>query len=356
MDATALVTALAQLSRSVTDDFSPEELLRSLCEVAARALPVDGAGVMLYRDDRTIFVHATGEQVTPVEQLQEEKQAGPCLDSMEAKSPTRIADIERDGAWPAYQALSAELGLQAVLAMPLVSRGESWGSLDLYRRDPGPWTDGELQAAQVLADVAVSYLVMAHDRDESRVAQEALVERALHDDLTGLPNRRFMHERLEHALTIAERTSTKVAVVFVDLDLFKAVNDTYGHVVADEVLVEVSRRLRATLRKGDTLARFAGDEFVIVCEGFPDESTSDLTARIEALADRLQEAVQRPIKIGDHTIEVTASMGVSVAGKERTADEVISEADTAMYAAKRDHRNRASFAWGPADNAATTAD
>lgn len=208
------------------------EMLQALCEAASQALPVDGAGVMMRRDDRNEFVHTAGayaEDIAPLEGLQEALQDGPCADCMANSATVMSEDLPGDGRWVEFQALAADLQIGAIVLIPLLSRGQGWGVLDLYRRAPSLWTAQELQAAQALANVAVSYLVMAHDRDQARGAQQALAHRAMHDELTGLANRALLFDRLDHALASAQRRACGVAVVFLDLDLFKAVNDTFGH-------------------------------------------------------------------------------------------------------------------------------
>ena len=343
MDSELLVSAIARLSRTATEDFAVPEMLRALSEAATSALPGDGAGVMIRENGRNVFVHATGSgsvDVSSLERLQEALQSGPCADCIAQSSTVTSQDMARDGRWVEFQELAAEVGLGAVVAIPLLSRGRGWGSLDLYRRQPGAWTAAELQAAQALADAAVSYLVMAHDRDQARAAQRALSHRAMHDDLTGLPNRALMFDRLDHALANAARWSTAVAVVFLDLDMFKGINDTFGHTTADDVLVEVANRLAVTVRGGDTLARFAGDEFVVVCEGLPHDSSEALGERVAALTGRLQRALHAPIRVGQVDVVVSASIGVAISRDPMTGAELVADADTAMYAAKQSGRGR----------------
>ena len=336
---------MATLSRTATGDFAVTQMLRALSEAAVVALRVDGAGVMLRRDGRNVFVHAVGTggvDVQPLERLQEALQSGPCADCIAGSTTVVSSDLARDDRWVEFQALAAEMQLGALVSIPLLSRGRGWGALDLYRRQPSAWTADELQAAQALADVAVSYLVMAHDRDQAREAQRALAHRTMHDDLTGLANRGLLFDRLDHALATAARRASGVAVVFLDLDLFKGINDTFGHTAADGVLVEVADRLAATVRGGDTLARFAGDEFVIVCEGLPDASPQALTGRVKALTARLQRALHAPIRIGQVDVVVSASMGVAITTDPMSGQELLADADTAMYVAKQSGRGRVS--------------
>jgi diguanylate cyclase (GGDEF)-like protein len=163
--------------------------------------------------------------------------------------------------------------------------------------------------------------------------------RALHDPLTGLPNRLLLTDRIETALARSSRSGGRVVVVFLDLDLFKTINDGLGHAVGDAVLVDVAERLTSVLRPGDTLARFSGDEFAIVCESIPDYE-------IEMLSARIQASLEPAFTFGSHEVTVTASIGVATATPHSTAESLLREADSAMYRAKSAGRDQvAHFHW-----------
>ena len=236
--------------------------------------------------------------------------------------------------WPSFAAAAAQGGIEALLVVPLVSRGRSWGALDLYRMRPGPWSREQVDAAQLLADVAVSFLVMAADREVARMANAELAGRALHDPLTGLPNRTLMHELIDHAVAGAGRHRWRVAVLFIDLDRVKSVNDTYGHVAGDTVLFQVSQRMSSVLRAGDTLGRLSGDEFLLLCEDFPVEPAIEVELAVTRLADRLRQAINVPITLDDEQIQITGSVGVALTTDRPSATDFIHEADIAMYQAK----------------------
>jgi diguanylate cyclase (GGDEF)-like protein len=187
-----------------------------------------------------------------------------------------------------------------------------------------------MDAAQTLADVAAAYLLNAQARADLRDSSERSREMALHDALTGLPNRILLLERLDHAVLRARRSGKMAAVLFVDLDRFKLVNDLYGHGVGDELLVALAQRLSAVLRSGDTLARMSGDEFVILCEDL------DGPAEVDVIAARIGAAVAAPFVLSAAVVDMTASVGIAFSARgDQLSEELLQEADTAMYQAKR---------------------
>jgi diguanylate cyclase (GGDEF)-like protein len=162
-----------------------------------------------------------------------------------------------------------------------------------------------------------------------REAERQLAHQALHDSLTGLANRVLFMDRLDQALARLQRHASPLALLFVDLDHFKVVNDSLGHAAGDEVLVQASERLRRALRPTDTIARFGGDEFVILCE--------DAAGRAEAeeIAGRISDALARPFNIGGQDVVLTASTGIVIANDTHTdSGALLRDADTAMYRAK----------------------
>jgi diguanylate cyclase (GGDEF)-like protein len=178
---------------------------------------------------------------------------------------------------------------------------------------------------------------MAQDVVESQQAEleglrrenADLREGATHDHLTGLPNRRLLEDRLTHALARLEREPRPLAVFYVDLDRFKAVNDRFGHAVGDQVLIETGRRLRAVLRPADTAARVGGDEFVLICESMD-------AALAGSVVSRLGDAFSEPMIIDDRQVAIGVSIGTAFTDSATSnASGLIAEADRAMYRTKR---------------------
>lgn len=329
-----LLESIGRLARLATGEFTQDDLLRHLCEAATEALDVDGAGVMAFNLGLTRFVGASRRSLEPIERLQETLQSGPCHDAMESRMPVAASTVLAIAeSWPEFAVEAIRAGVQSVLAVPLLSPGRCWGSLDLYWQRPHRHSARELAGAQLLADVVVSYLTMATDRIRHQAAQEQLANRILHDQLTGLPNRGLIHELIYHALAASERHSTSVAVLFIDLDLFKAVNDSHGHLVGDLVLQEVARRLNGAIRVEDSVGRLSGDEFVVICESLP--ATAAMMGVVATrLAERLGAVIAEPMVFGDITVTLTASIGVAVTDGRPSAADLIHHADTAMYEVK----------------------
>lgn len=175
------------------------------------------------------------------------------------------------------------------------------------------------------------------DISMQKAAELRIRELADYDVLTGLPNRRLLRERFEQLLAAAERENTEIAVIFLDLDHFKRVNDSLGHSVGDELLCEVARRLDSVVRRIDTLARLGGDEFIFAMPGFH-------TAAAAEVAHRLIEVFGRPFEIAGHELTVTPSLGISIYPHDGLDLEVLlKNADTAMYRAKEIGRNTFQF-------------
>ncbi|MGA9748655.1 MAG: EAL domain-containing protein, partial [Nocardioides sp.] len=235
-----------------------------------------------------------------------------------------VAANQTDDAMPYADRLFDEGVARAVLACPVPGSEGVWGALAVFSPDEHVWTPDEVAFAEAVCAV----LGAAVRRSE---LEEKLEHQALHDVLTGLPNRALAADRMELALSRARRHQTRIAVLLLDLDDFKGVNDSLGHAVGDQLLGELSHRLQAVLPGGDTVARLGGDEFVVICEDVtgPEEAT--------ALADRLLAACAEPFTLGAAPREITTSIGITLADGDGDVQTLLAEADIAMYRAKRDH-------------------
>jgi diguanylate cyclase (GGDEF)-like protein/PAS domain S-box-containing protein len=198
--------------------------------------------------------------------------------------------------------------------------------------------DGSLRHFEILqtdlsSDTTVGGVVLnGRDVSDRKVFEEQLSHQAFHDPVTKLPNRALFNERVRHALASTRRDGLSRAVLFVDLDDFKTVNDSLGHAAGDRILIEAAQRIQASVRSVDTAARFGGDEFAILLDDLEDASGA-----VE-IAERILAALGEPVDLDGHGLAIRASLGISVAegGEKADADELIRNADAAMYIAKRD--------------------
>jgi len=205
----------------------------------------------------------------------------------------------------------------------------------LQHRD-GTWLQFEVQQTNLLHDEHVRGIVLnSRDVSEQKAFEDQLAHQAFHDPVTNLANRALFADRVQHALTRLERGGAPVAVVFVDLDDFKTVNDSLGHAAGDEVLREVASRLEATVRPTDTVARFGGDEFSVLLDGVVD------TQEAADVAGRVLRSLERHLEIDGKEVFPRASLGICMADREHdipAAEELLRNADVAMYMAKRDSK------------------
>jgi diguanylate cyclase (GGDEF)-like protein/PAS domain S-box-containing protein len=196
----------------------------------------------------------------------------------------------------------------------------------------------EQRVLERTAELSTANAQLQDEIFERMQAEQRIWHIAHHDALTGLPNRALLHDRLAQALVQAERNRGRLAVMFLDLDRFKSINDTLGHEVGDELLKEVAQRVRAAVRAADTVARLGGDEFVVVLHDIEDANDA---ARV---AEKIVAAFVPPVQIGAHELRATTSIGIGLYPEDGDeAYALMKRADTAMYHAKRAGRNQFHF-------------
>lgn len=215
--------------------------------------------------------------------------------------------------------------------------GEVWGKRKNGEEYP-VWLS--INAVRDAENASVShYVAIFSDISEQKASAARIEHLAYHDPLTGLPNRYALHTHLEQSLATARRNQRGLALMFIDLDRFKSINDTLGHDVGDQLLVTVARRIREAVRESDTVARLGGDEFVVVAGGL--NAGAEDAARI---AEKVIAAVDKPMRLSGHALYVTPSVGIALYPEDgTTAESLIKNADIAMYHAKSAGRNAYHF-------------
>jgi diguanylate cyclase (GGDEF)-like protein len=324
-----LSEVLTEFARTMVTDFPIQGILERLVERIVEIMPITAAGVTLISPGvKPRYIAASNDAALGFEKLQTQLGEGPCVEAYRSGRAVSVPDLQEDGRFPNFALQAVAAGLVAVFTFPLHHGEHQLGALDLYRDKTGTLSAHAMTSAQTLADVAAAYLLNAQARGELQDASERSRQAALHDPLTGLPNRVLLLERLDHALHRSKRSGKPPAMLFADLDRFKAVNDTHGHQVGDKLLVAVAERLTGQLRAGDTLARLSGDEFVILCEDVASPSDTDI------IVARVATALSRPFVLSGIEVAVTASIGVARADSP-DPDELLHQADLAMYRVKR---------------------
>ncbi|HJV01668.1 MAG TPA: EAL domain-containing protein [Burkholderiaceae bacterium] len=200
------------------------------------------------------------------------------------------------------------------------------------------WVDASIAAVDTAERGHPHHLCMIEDVTDKKETEALVWQQANFDPLTQLPNRRMFHDRLAHAILKCQRDGGRIAVLFIDLDHFKEVNDTLGHHQGDVLLVEAAQRIGACVRKSDTVARLGGDEFTVILSGV------DEGGRVDTIAQHILDSLRAPFALGEEQAFVSASIGITLYPDDaRDIDNLLKHADQAMYAAKGGGRNRFSY-------------
>lgn len=351
-------TVLAELSqRKLFKHHDLKAILAEITKAASATLAVERVSIWLFNRDRTQLVCADLYQRIPDQHSQG-------LELATADYPVYLNALETERTIATYAAQTdprtAEfsthyfipLGIASTLDAPIWLNGQMLGVIFHEHTDTArQWSLEEQNFAGSIADLvslamdawerrrSEEALQKAHDELEVRVQQrttelasvnKALHHDATHDGLTGLPNRALFMDRLESAIHQAEYGSHSLfALLFLDLDRFKIVNDSLGHMVGDQLLMAIARRLEAGLRPGDTVARLGGDEFVILLKGIQD--LGDATR----ISERFQQDLALPFKLSGQEVFTTASIGIALGSSlYESPEDLMRDADTAMYKAK----------------------
>jgi diguanylate cyclase (GGDEF)-like protein/PAS domain S-box-containing protein len=211
----------------------------------------------------------------------------------------------------------------------LTTSGATLSTVYRFRHKDGSWRTLE-STGRVECSTIQGVVINSRDITERKMVEDQLLHHAFYDTLTALPNRALLMDRLERAIERAKRhAGYLIAVLFLDLDRFKVINDSLGHAIGDQLLVAVARRLEACIRTEDTVARLGGDEFVILLDNIIDVNQAT------QVADRIQEILREPLELSGHEVSTTASIGIALSsGRYERAEDLLRDADIAMYRAK----------------------
>ena len=329
-----LLERLFCIQRSISHRLPIGEVLDSITHGAAELLGDDAASLRIIDEtdrNRTLLVSAAGLDPSVAKMLQYATVHHGLSGQAIVRGQLLIA--EDYGALSYCHRSLVTHGVRSAMAAPVSRNGEVVGSLlvgSFHRRSYSP---AEQEVLLAFAEHASLALNDAAAVDGMRRAFDDAVHQATHDSLTGLPNRSLVLDRLDQALARSQRSGGRVTVLFADLDRFKVVNDSFGHSAGDGVLLCISERLRAAVRPHDTVARLAGDEFVIVCEDLTDGEALEV-------AERLAGAVSEPMLLGGRDTVITASIGMAHAEAGTRAEDMLRDSDVAMYGAKERGRAR----------------
>jgi diguanylate cyclase (GGDEF)-like protein len=334
---------VAALHREVEQsEFDVVEVVLGVLDRARTLLGASAASAGILEGDEIVYRYRTGpgrHSGTVIRTPKDASLSGICLRSGE---PAFCEDSELD---PRTDKTACRAqGLRSMIIVPLRHRSKVVGVLNINSPEPRAFAPGDVATVQLIGgaisaayghatDIAAKQLLLSELEgtvSELRATERKLSHQASHDPLTGLPNRTFFLERLEHALE--QPGQGDAAVLFVDLDGFKRINDTFGHATGDALLIGAAERIRDSLRGEDIAARLGGDEFAVMCTGPSSEAAS------QRVVEALLTVLSAPFWIDGRDVFITASVGIATGGGP--PDVLLREADVAMYHAKTTGKHR----------------
>jgi len=292
--------------------------------------------ILLLHPDESHFSYAIGpslpEQVARLPGMPVASDIGCCGDAVLSRCPVVVEDLAASPAMARLQEYTGALDFASSASWPIMGRrGQILGALSLLYVEPQQPDLDDMQVVGISTDLAGIAI-------ESRRAEERILHLAHYDELTGLPNRFLFIQHLDKALAHAERQHGRLAVLFLDLDRFKNINDTFGHEAGDQVLRDTAGRMREALRDQDTIARVGGDEFLALVEDYRDPR------KLGEIAERLLVAAAAPFKLGDDDYRLSVSIGIAIYPDDGIDTQaLLKNADIAMYRAKATGRDNYQF-------------
>jgi diguanylate cyclase (GGDEF)-like protein/PAS domain S-box-containing protein len=328
--------ALAELGQQALDGLDLSGLLERAAALVAHALETDYCKILEFLPDgKTLLCRTSVEWKEGL--LRTDPEAG--SESREKTAlreniPAENEDLQTENG-SAASTFPSEQDERREINVIIPGASRPFGTLSVYSTAPRRFTEEEIRFLQVVANMLATAI-------ERRRAEEMIQHQAYYDALTGLPNRSLLENHLSLALARADRHNELVALMFLDLDCFKRINDTLGHPVGDQLLKAIAKRLSACVRDGDTFARMGGDEFTVLLPEI------DTIARVTLVAERILEAFASPFMLAGHELNVSASIGIALYPHSgRDSETLLKNADAALYRAKEQGRN--AFCFFPGD-------
>ena len=313
-----------------------QQILDDLCQTAEAMLPNAVASIMLFAPSGDCLQvraapNISKDGIMALNGLVPGERAGSCGTAVYNNKPQFVYDTMSDPRWSAsaFQQFAQKFGINACWSMPIRSKNNkaigSFALSSMEKRQPHAFHKKLLEICAHIAGIVL----------QREATEQELWNLAHHDPLTELANRNLFNIRLDHAIEKAKRTQGIIAILYIDLDNFKDINDTLGHEAGDKALKEVSFRIAANIREEDTLSRVGGDEFTLMIESHRD------TLKLNCITEKVQKSLAQPIVLGQNQFYITASIGISLYPDDGlTAGNLLQNADIAMYEAKRQGRGR----------------
>jgi diguanylate cyclase (GGDEF)-like protein/PAS domain S-box-containing protein len=348
---TQLYSALSQCNKAIVYSASENKLFRQVCRAAVQFGGMKMAWIGI-SDPATMIVRAVSsfgddhfylKEVTMSSDANNQFGQSPTGTAIRENKPFWCQDFLHDPSTNLWHSSAAKSGFSASASLPLRKEGMVIGAFTLYSGEVNAFDES---ARNLLVEMATDISFALDNfqlKSRHKLAEEEISRLAFYDPLTGLPNRRLLHDRLQHVLSSTGRHHFNGAVMFIDLDDFKSLNDTKGHSFGDLLLIEVATRLKSCVREGDTVSRLGGDEFVIVLEDL-NEDLVQATSQAEAICNKILTSINQSFALNGFEYQCSTSIGISMfRDQEITEEELLKHADTAMYQAKNAGRNTLRF-------------